>query len=329
MNNRSRRVWFTTLLLLGLAGQPLAHGDQPALRGIAADVAAGRMLGATETADTQDDEANAELATLAAQEQQAKQTLKTRVRALYRITRAGIAPVAGGFDAVRMHVARVRRMTLLVRSDLHTLHALETRATQVKTRMRENAEARARSAAELVAPRALPTRSRAQWMTANAARGQHGEDDGDDDTTPAPSGTFYGLRLSETTDSTGFASKQGRLATPVAGEFRVVDARRSASDGSGIEFQAPSGTSVRAVASGRVAFSDRYGSYGRLVILDHGDGFYTAYAGLGNVEVRTGDELSAFARIGSIAAGNGGNAALYFEVRKGTKTLPPRTWLGL
>jgi len=191
--------------------------------------------------------------------------------------------------------------------------------------MRDQADARARSAADLVTPRALPVRSRGPSLSANAARGEN-----DDDTSAAPpSGAFYGLRLSEPTDSTGFASKQGRLATPVAGEFRVVDARRSESDGSGIEFQAPSGTSVRAVAAGRVAFSDRYGSYGRLVILDHGDGFYTAYGGLGHVEVRTGDELSAFARMGSIAGDSRGAAALYFEVRKGTKTLPPRVWLGL
>jgi septal ring factor EnvC (AmiA/AmiB activator) len=309
------------VLLLGLGAQSLAHGDRPMLRGIAADVAAGRLLGDAETADTQTDEANAELATLAAQEQQAKQTLKTRVRALYRITRAGMAPVSGGFDAVRMHVARVRRMTLLVRSDLHTLRAIETRELQVKTRMRDQADARAKSAADLLTPHPLASARRPQWMAANAARPE------DDESRPA-SGAFYGLRLSEATDSTGFGSKQGRLATPVAGEFRVVDARRSESDGSGIEFQAPPGTSVRAVASGRVAFSDRYGSYGRLVILDHGDGYYTAYGGLGNVEVRVGDELSAFARIGSIG-GSAAMAALYFEVRKGTKTLPPRIWLGL
>jgi murein hydrolase activator len=321
MKLQPRTAWFTSILLLGLGAQPLAHGDRPALRGIAADVAAGRLLGDAETADTQNDEANAELATLAAQEQQAKQTLKTRVRALYRITRAGMAPVSGGFDAVRMHVARVRRMTLLVRSDLHTLRALERRELQVKTRMHDQAEARARSAADLLASHPLTSARRPQWMAANAAR-----PDGDGER--PSSGAFYGLRLSEPTDSTGFGSKQGRLATPVAGEFRVVDARRSESDGSGIEFQAPPGTSVRAVASGRVAFSDRYGSYGRLVILDHGDGYYTAYGGLGNVEVRVGDELSAFARIGSIG-GNAAMSALYFEVRKGTKTLPPRMWLGL
>jgi septal ring factor EnvC (AmiA/AmiB activator) len=85
---------------------------------------------------------------------------------------------------------------------------------------------------------------------------------------------------------------------------------------------------VRAVSAGRVAFSDRYGSYGRLVILDHGDGYYTVYGGLGAVEVRVGDDLSRQARIGSIGT-DFAPAALFFEVRKGTRTLDPRAWLGL
>jgi septal ring factor EnvC (AmiA/AmiB activator) len=313
-------AWFAVALLGGLIALPSAHGESRALRGIAADVAAGRLLDDSETQDTRNDEADAELATLATQKQQASQTLKTRVRALYRITRAGMAPVAGGFDAVRLHVARIRRMTLLVKSDLHTLQALESRTKSIKTRMLKQASARAKSAAELLAPHPLSMTGR---VAASAAR------PGGEEAMPSPSGGFYGLRMSDTTDSTGFGAKQGRLATPIAGEFRVVDARRSESDGSGIEFQAPAGTSVRAVASGRVAFSDRYGSYGRLVILDHGDGYYTAYGGLGTVEVRVGDELSGFARMGSIAAAGGGGSALYFEVRKGTKTLPPRQWLGL
>jgi murein DD-endopeptidase MepM/ murein hydrolase activator NlpD len=323
MITKSRIGWFTITLAAGLIAQPSARGESSAPRGIAADVAAGRLLDDARAQDTQSDEADAELATLSTQEQQASQTLKTRVRALYRITRAGMAPVAGGFDAVRLHVARVRRMTLLVRSDLNTLRSLEARENSIKSRRRQQADARAKSAAELLTPHPLSlTGRRLQPSAASATRA------GADDALPAPSGGFYGLRLSAATDTTGFGSKQGRLATPVAGEFRVVDARRSESEGSGIEFQAPAGTSVRAVASGRVAFSDRYGSYGRLVILDHGDGYYTAYGGLGSVEVRVGDELSAFARIGSIAAGNG-MSALYFEVRKATKTLPPRIWLGL
>ena len=316
----SRIAWFSAALLAGLAAQPSARGESSAPRGIAADVAAGRLLDDSQAQDTRNDEADAELATLATQRQQASQTLKTRVRALYRITRAGMAPVAGGFDAVRLHVARIRRMSLLVKSDLHTLQALEARTNSIKTRMRQQADARAKSAADLLVPHPLAMRGR---LTASAAR------PGGEEAMPSPSGGFYGMRFSDATDSTGFGSKQGRLAMPVAGEFRAVDARRSESEGSGVEFQAPAGTSVRAVASGRVAFSDRYGSYGRLVILDHGDGYYTAYGGLGSVEVRVGDEVSGFARLGSIAASGGAGSALYFEVRKGTKTLPPRQWLGL
>jgi len=64
------------------------------------------------------------------------------------------------------------------------------------------------------------------------------------------------------------------------------------------------------------------------VILDHGDGYYTVYGGLGAVEVRVGDDLSRSARIGSIGT-DFSPPALFFEVRKGTRTLEPRSWLGL
>jgi septal ring factor EnvC (AmiA/AmiB activator) len=109
---------------------------------------------------------------------------------------------------------------------------------------------------------------------------------------------------------------------------RIRVARRDESDGPGLELQAPAGTPVRAVAAGRVAFSDRYGSYGRIVILDHGDGYYTVYGGLGAVEVRVGDDLSRDARIGSVGS-DFNPPSLFFEVRKGTRTLEPRSWLGL
>jgi septal ring factor EnvC (AmiA/AmiB activator) len=139
----------------------------------------------------------------------------------------------------------------------------------------------------------------------------------------------YGIRVvDQAPASDGFESLRGRLASPVVGDVRMVPGQRAESDGPGLEMQAPVGTPVRAAAAGRVAFSDRYGSYGRLVILDHGDGYYTVYGGLGAVEVRVGDDLSREARIGSIGT-DYSPSALFFEVRKGTRTLEPRPWLGL
>jgi murein DD-endopeptidase MepM/ murein hydrolase activator NlpD len=91
--------------------------------------------------------------------------------------------------------------------------------------------------------------------------------------------------------------------------------------------QAPTGTPVRAAAAGRVAFSDRQGTYGRMVIVDHGNGYTTLYGGLGAVQVQVGDTLSQGARLGAI--GNDFSPpALLFEVRRGSRSLPPRAWLG-
>jgi septal ring factor EnvC (AmiA/AmiB activator) len=317
MNRTARTSLAACILLSGLYAGRAARGESTApLRGIGADLAAAHMLEEVEHADRGSDGIENELSELEVRQMQAKQALRTRVRALYRITRAGMAPVAGGFDAVRRHVARIKRMTLLVRADLDAMHALEAREKGLRAEAAAQTAARAAKAREQLDPTPKQLLVRPLPAAAPAAA------------RPASSGAFYGIRFSESNDSTGFAVQQGKLAAPVGGDVRVVDARRSESTGSGVEFQAPGGTTVRAAAAGRVAFCDRYGSYGRLVILDHGDGYYTAYGGLGSVDVRVGDDLSGYARLGTIAA-EGGMPALYFEVRKGTRTLPPRQWLGL
>lgn len=235
-------------------------------------------------------------------------------RALYRLTRAGMAPVAGGLSAVRGHVARVERLKRLLQADLQTLHE----RTQ-GDRVAYEAEVQA-SESNRVAPAqpTISTTAALRTVEAQAAVRPQSDDE-----------RFYGLRVhGEEATQEGFAAQRGRLASPVTGEVVVQDARRAESDGAGLEFHVPAGTPVRAVSAGRVAFSDVYGNYGRLVILDHGDGYYTVYGGLGRVEVRVGDDLSRRARIGNVGSDRDGSA-LYFEVRKGTRALPPRAWVGL
>jgi septal ring factor EnvC (AmiA/AmiB activator) len=82
------------------------------------------------------------------------------------------------------------------------------------------------------------------------------------------------------------------------------------------------------VFGGRVAFADRYGAYGRIVILDHGAHYYTVSGTLGGVDVRVGDEVSAGERIGSVGD-DGHGPLLYFEIRHGSQTVAPQSWLGL
>jgi septal ring factor EnvC (AmiA/AmiB activator) len=131
-------------------------------------------------------------------------------------------------------------------------------------------------------------------------------------------------------DSTagGFAAARGRLLFPVAGRAEVRPSHREGTDGPGLEIQAAIGSVVRAVFAGRVAFADRYGSYGRIVILDHGDRYYTVSGDLSSIDVKIGQELGAGERIGTVGD-DGQGPMLYFEVRHGSQAVPPAPWLGL
>jgi septal ring factor EnvC (AmiA/AmiB activator) len=126
----------------------------------------------------------------------------------------------------------------------------------------------------------------------------------------------------------GFASLRGRLPFPITGRSEIRSAQRAGSAGPGLEMFAPSGSVVRAVQAGRVAFADSYAAYGRTVILDHGNGYYTVSANLGSIDVKVGDDLSSGTRLGTVGSTDG-PARLYFEIRAGTSTLPPSDWFGI
>ena len=80
--------------------------------------------------------------------------------------------------------------------------------------------------------------------------------------------------------------------------------------------------------SGRVAYADVYGDYGRTVILDHGDGYFTVSANLGAISVSAGDEVATGSRLGT--AGNRSKGPrLYFEIRQGGQVVDPAPWFGI
>lgn len=312
-----RRAAFAGLLLLcagelGLLAAGSAHGQRG---GVSTDIEVAALLDAIEVSTAQQERFARESAELAGRREQAKRDLRTQVRALYRITRSG-SPLAGGMDAVLRHVARVKRLEQLIEKQAGRITALEGRARSLKTQNAEAGQALERARARLSALQSGP------------AFGEVLASSSDYQPPPGELSGLYGVRVAGDVRGSGFASERGSLASPVTGDVRIQSGQRAESDGPGLEFQAPVGTPVRAVAAGRVAFSDRYGSYGRLVILDHGDGYYTVYGGLGSVEVRVGDDLSRNARLGSIGT-DFTPSALFFEVRKGTRTLEPRAWLGL
>jgi septal ring factor EnvC (AmiA/AmiB activator) len=134
----------------------------------------------------------------------------------------------------------------------------------------------------------------------------------------------------EVDDSRPFASRRGQLPPPLVGT-RLAGFGGQLPDGRGSDgllIAGTAGAEVRAVAPGRVAYSDWLKGYGLLTIVDHGDGWMSLYAfndallkDVGDW-VRAGDPL---ATVGS--SGGQGRAALYFELRRDGQPQDPRPWL--
>ncbi|WP_069169991.1 transglycosylase family protein [Streptomyces griseus] len=86
----------------------------------------------------------------------------------------------------------------------------------------------------------------------------------------------------------------------------------------GVDFPVPTGTSVRAVASGTVVSAGWAGAYGYEIVIRHSDGKYSQYAHLSALNVREGQQVSSGRRIArSGSTGNSTGPHLHFEIRTG------------
>jgi murein DD-endopeptidase MepM/ murein hydrolase activator NlpD len=95
---------------------------------------------------------------------------------------------------------------------------------------------------------------------------------------------------------------------------------------SGIDLRAPKGTSIKAVALGKVIFSGRKQGYGKIIIIAHSGGIETTYAHNSHNLVDVGQQVrkgSVIAKVGQ--TGNSTGNHLHFELRRRGKALDP-TW---
>lgn len=97
---------------------------------------------------------------------------------------------------------------------------------------------------------------------------------------------------------------------------------------SGVDIAAPVGTPALATADGIVVYADRDGGYGRLVIVDHGNGFETYYAHLSHFEVIPGQEIRQGEVVGEVGATGRVTAPhLHYEVRLRKAPVNPYRYL--
>ena len=135
-------------------------------------------------------------------------------------------------------------------------------------------------------------------------------------------------------DDGRFERLRGKLPWPAAGTLASTFGRqehprfRTVTFNRGIEITAPHGRDIVAVAEGTVIYADWFKGYGRLVILDHGGGYFTLYAHASDIVVKVGDTVSGgqiVAKVGDSGSLEG--PQLYFELRHKGKPENPLAWL--
>jgi len=122
----------------------------------------------------------------------------------------------------------------------------------------------------------------------------------------------------------------GGLGWPVSGALlaRYGGTLPDGGTSQGVLIGAPTGTSVRAVADGRVVFADWMNGYGLIVIVDHGNGSMSLYAHNEALLRDVGDSVKRGDAVASVGnSGAPGRPALYFELRRNGQPVDPVAWL--
>jgi murein DD-endopeptidase MepM/ murein hydrolase activator NlpD len=122
-----------------------------------------------------------------------------------------------------------------------------------------------------------------------------------------------------------------RFAWPLTGPVRRGFTARSAGDDyhDGLDITAREGAAVRASAAGKVLFAGAEPKqFGNLVIIDHGDGWASAYGFLSRITVAKDEEVRAGERIGLVGhTGLAKGPELHFELRRDNRPIDPEAQL--
>jgi murein DD-endopeptidase MepM/ murein hydrolase activator NlpD len=96
----------------------------------------------------------------------------------------------------------------------------------------------------------------------------------------------------------------------------------------GVDISAPQGTGVRSTADGIVVHTGFDNGYGRLVVVDHGNGVQTYYAHLSKFYVRAGQDVRRGDFVGAVGMSGKVTAPhLHYEVRVGGAPMNPYFYL--
>ena len=118
---------------------------------------------------------------------------------------------------------------------------------------------------------------------------------------------------------------------PVTGRITSRYGERSSlrrSTHTGLDIACTTGTDIKVVSNGTVTFSGKKGSYGNLIIVDHGNGVETWYGHCSKLYAKVGDTVTAGDVIAAVGStGNSTGPHLHFEIRINGECVNPQNYV--
>jgi septal ring factor EnvC (AmiA/AmiB activator) len=135
-----------------------------------------------------------------------------------------------------------------------------------------------------------------------------------------------------------FADAKGQVPLPAAGAILKTFGSPGDRGGAerGVSLATPAGATVSAPVDGAILFAGAYRTYGQLLIIDAGGGYYVLLAGMDRINVEPGEFVLAGEPIGvmgdgsvrmaTAAAVGAARPVLYIELRKDGTAIDPGPW---
>jgi murein hydrolase activator len=130
-----------------------------------------------------------------------------------------------------------------------------------------------------------------------------------------------------------FADNKSKLPWPVSGFVSQKFGKQNhpvlkgiIMNNTGVNIQTKQNEKVKTIFGGSVSVVAFIPLVGNTVLVSHGD-YFTVYAGLKDVFVKTGQSITIGQELGSILTNKDGVSELKFEVRKSAAPLDPQLWL--
>lgn len=223
-------------------------------------------------------------------------------------------------EAKRQVLAQLSSKIAAQRNEVSTLEENEKRLTRLIERL-----------AQMARQQKEKERQEAERREQEREKAAAGSKGGADKSAPPKPPVAHNDLLPEPGLAGVFAALRGKLRLPARGELANRFGTPREDGGTtwkGLFIRAQQGEEVRAVAPGKVVFSDWMRGFGNLLIVDHGGEYLSIYGNNETLFKQAGEKVASgdvLARVGN----SGGNpeTGLYFELRYQGKPFDPLSWV--